>query len=144
MDASDPDRVMLIRNRKSRIYFLRQFFDYPIKLSADTLKKLGATRTVKIGISYGKCGEQEDAGEDAGGVPDQPFGRELYLTFFKSYTEKVWGVPCDQISAEWGAQRIKGLSITKAVSHFVKKAMASKKPAAASDGDISQKERRLR
>ena len=41
------------------------------------------------------------------------FGRELYLTFFKSYTEKVWGVPCDKISAEWGAQRIKGLSIRR-------------------------------
>ena len=48
------------------------------------------------------------------------FGRELYLTFFKSYTEKVWGTPCDQISAEWGAQRIKGLSLTTAVKHFVK------------------------
>jgi protoporphyrinogen oxidase len=50
------------------------------------------------------------------------FGRQLYLTFFKSYTEKVWGVPCEQISAEWGAQRIKGLSLTTAVLHFVKKA----------------------
>ncbi len=49
------------------------------------------------------------------------FGRELYLTFFKSYTEKVWGVPCDQISAEWGAQRIKGLSLTTAVKHFREK-----------------------
>ena len=48
------------------------------------------------------------------------FGRELYLTFFKSYTEKVWGVPCDKISAEWGAQRIKGLSIRKAITHFLK------------------------
>jgi protoporphyrinogen oxidase len=46
------------------------------------------------------------------------FGRELYLTFFKSYTEKVWGVPCDKISAEWGAQRIKGLSITKSLPSF--------------------------
>ena len=52
------------------------------------------------------------------------FGRELYLTFFKSYTEKVWGTPCDEISAEWGAQRIKGLSLTTAVKHFVKKMFA--------------------
>ncbi len=49
------------------------------------------------------------------------FGRELYLTFFKSYTEKVWGVPCDEISAEWGAQRIKGLSITTALTHFLRR-----------------------
>jgi protoporphyrinogen oxidase len=62
------------------------------------------------------------------------FGRELYLLFFKSYTEKVWGVPCEQISAEWGAQRIKGLSITKAVSHFVKSALSRKK-----SGDLGQK-----
>jgi protoporphyrinogen oxidase len=48
------------------------------------------------------------------------FGRELYRTFFKSYTEKVWGVPCDQISAEWGEQRIKGLSIKKTITHFLR------------------------
>ena len=59
------------------------------------------------------------------------FGRELYLTFFKSYTEKVWGVPCDKISAEWGAQRIKGLSIRKAIAHFLKQSGKS--------GDIAQK-----
>ena len=51
------------------------------------------------------------------------FGRELYLTFFKSYTEKVWGTPCNEISAEWGAQRIKGLSLVTAIKHFVKKAL---------------------
>ena len=62
------------------------------------------------------------------------FGAELYLTFFKSYTEKVWGVPCNQISAEWGAQRIKGLSLRTAVVHFLKKAFSRQKP-----GDISQK-----
>jgi protoporphyrinogen oxidase len=67
------------------------------------------------------------------------FGRELYLTFFKSYTEKVWGTPCDQISAEWGAQRIKGLSLTTALKHFVKKAFG-RKPKGAGDGaDIAQK-----
>ncbi len=55
------------------------------------------------------------------------FGRELYLTFFKSYTEKVWGTPCHEISAEWGAQRIKGLSLTTAVKHFVKKMFRGKK-----------------
>jgi protoporphyrinogen oxidase len=49
------------------------------------------------------------------------FGKELYLTFFKSYTEKVWGVPCEQISAEWGAQRIKGLSIKNTLLHLAKK-----------------------
>ena len=135
IDAKNEDRVMLVRNRKSRIYFLRQFFEYPIQLTADTLKKLGATRTVRIGMSYMSAMASQIKPEKS--LQDffiNRFGRELYLTFFKSYTEKVWGVPCDEISAEWGAQRIKGLSITKAIAHFVRKAVASK-PAA----DISQK-----
>jgi len=63
------------------------------------------------------------------------FGRQLYLTFFKSYTEKVWGTPCDEISAEWGAQRIKGLSLTTAVKHFLKKAFSGK----SKTGDLAQK-----
>ena len=54
------------------------------------------------------------------------FGRELYLTFFKSYTEKVWGMSCDEISAEWGAQRIKGLSLMAAVKHFLKKSLGGR------------------
>jgi protoporphyrinogen oxidase len=63
------------------------------------------------------------------------FGKQLYLTFFKSYTEKVWGVPCNEISAEWGAQRIKGLSLTGVVMHFLKKTFAPKR-----SGGIAQKE----
>jgi protoporphyrinogen oxidase len=64
------------------------------------------------------------------------FGRQLYLTFFKSYTEKVWGTPCEEISAEWGAQRIKGLSLTTAVKHFIKKTFSG---GSKGKGDISQK-----
>jgi protoporphyrinogen oxidase len=122
------DLVMLVRPRKSRIYFLRRFFDYPIKLTADTLRKLGLTRTVKIGISYLLARlfprKVEKSLED---FLINRFGRQLYLTFFKSYTEKVWGVPCEAISAEWGAQRIKGLSLTTAVIHFLKKAFSASK-----------------
>jgi protoporphyrinogen oxidase len=122
------DLVMLVRPRKSRIYFLRRFFDYPIKLTGDTLRKLGITRTLKIGVSYlwAKLFPRkvETSLED---FLINRFGRQLYLTFFKSYTEKVWGVPCEVISAEWGAQRIKGLSLTTAVLHFLKKAFSSSK-----------------
>src|SRR5579863_7990552 len=90
-DPRVEDRVMLIRNRKSRIYFLRQFFDYPIKLSADTLKKLGLLRTVKIGFSYaGTMISQKKPEKTLEEFFINRFGRELYLTFFKSYTEKVW------------------------------------------------------
>src|ERR1700691_5624889 len=128
LSPETTDLVMLVRPRKSRIYFLRRFFDYPIKLTADTLRKLGLIRTVKIGVSYlmarlFPC-KVEKSLED---FLINRFGRQLYLTFFKSYTEKVWGVPCESISAEWGAQRIKGLSLTTAVLHFLKKAFASPK-----------------
>jgi protoporphyrinogen oxidase len=135
-----PDLVMLIRPRQSRIYYLRKFFDYPIKLTGTTLSNLGVTRTVKVGVSYLYSRFHQIAPEKS--LEDfliNRFGRELYLTFFKSYTEKVWGTPCDQISAEWGAQRIKGLSLTTAVKHFVKKTFAGK-PKAEAAGDVAQKD----
>jgi len=130
------DLVMLIRPRKSRIYYLRKFFDYPIKLTGNTIKNLGPVRMVKIGVSYVMSRvhpiEEEKSLED---FLINRFGRELYLTFFKSYTEKVWGTPCDKISAEWGAQRIKGLSLTTALKHFLGKIFKQNK----SNGDIAQK-----
>jgi protoporphyrinogen oxidase len=132
---ADPDLVMLIRPRKSRIYYLRKFFDYPIKLTAQTLENLGLLRTMRVGVSYMKSRVSQITPEKS--LEDfliNRFGRELYLTFFKSYTEKVWGTPCDQISAEWGAQRIKGLSLTTAVKHFLKKSFSRK-----STGDVAQK-----
>lgn len=131
---ANGEAVMLLRSRKSRIYFLRKFFEYPITLSAQTLRNLGVLRTVKIGFSYLRVAlfppKQIVNLED---FFISRFGRELYHTFFKSYTEKVWGVPCEEISAEWGAQRIKGLSITKTLLHMGKKLFASK-------SDIKQKE----
>jgi len=131
--APDPhteDLVMLVRSRKSRIYFLRRFFDYPIRLTADTLRKLGLMRTFLAGMSYMRSAllphREEHTLED---FLINRFGRQLYRTFFKSYTEKVWGVPCDQISAEWGAQRIKGLSLRAVVAHFIRKRFGGKQPA---------------
>jgi protoporphyrinogen oxidase len=130
----EAHRVMLVRQRKSRIYFLRQFFNYPIQLTADTLRKLGLFRTFKIGVSYVRSSvlpiRQVQNLEQ---FFINRFGRQLYRTFFKSYTEKVWGVPCDKISAEWGEQRIKGLSIRKTIAHFVKQRFQKK------SDDIAQK-----
>lgn len=120
-DAESEDRVMLLRERRSRIYYLRQFFDYPISLSLDTLSKLGLLRTFRIGLSYAKSVIFPNRNpRNLEEFFISRFGEELYRTFFKDYTEKVWGSPCREISAEWGAQRIKGLSITKAVLHFLK------------------------
>ncbi len=114
----DEDRVMLLRSRLSRIYYLRKFFSYPISLSADTLLKLGPWKTLRIMFSYLKSAlfpVRDERNLEQFFI--NRFGNNLYRTFFKSYTEKLWGVPCDEISADWGAQRIKGLSIYKTLEH---------------------------
>ncbi len=132
-EADNGERVMLVRNRKSRIYFLSRFFDYPISLSKDTLVKLGFWRTFRIGLSYLRAVALPI--RDVQTLEDffiNRFGKELYLTFFKDYTEKVWGVPCREISSEWGAQRIKGLSISKTIGHILAKPFKR-------SGDIAQK-----
>ena len=122
--APDPekvDNVMLNRSRLSRIFFLRKFFNYPIALNYNTFSNLGIKRTVKIGLSYIKTSFSQIKPEKS--LEDffiNRFGVELYLTFFKDYTEKVWGVSCSQITADWGSQRIKGLSITNAILHAFK------------------------
>ncbi|MDR2554515.1 MAG: NAD(P)/FAD-dependent oxidoreductase [Fibromonadaceae bacterium] len=109
---------MMLRPRLSRILYMRKFFDYPVSLNANTIKGLGIWRMMKIGISYLKaCLFQIKNEKNLQDFMLNRFGKELYLTFFKDYTEKVWGIPCEQISAEWGAQRIKGLSIAKTIKH---------------------------
>jgi len=136
--ADDTDKVMLVRERLSRIFFLRRFFDYPVTLNFDTIKNLGVVRLFKIGLSYLKIKlfpiTQEKSLED---FFINRFGKELYLTFFKDYTEKVWGVPCSEIEPEWGAQRIKGLSISKALLHMLKQIFSSKATLAQKDIETS-------
>jgi protoporphyrinogen oxidase len=121
-DPDQHDLVMLVRRRLSRIFYLRKFFDYPISLNKTTIGNLGLVRMARIAGSYFW----------ASLFPIRPeenleqffinrFGRELYRTFFQSYTEKVWGVPCNKIGSEWGAQRIKGLSVAKTLLHACKK-----------------------
>ncbi len=122
--ASD-DEIMLVRQRKSRIYYLRKFFDYPLTLNRRTIRNLGLRRLVECGASY--CRARLFPHKDVRTLEQffvNRFGRKLYETFFKSYTEKVWGVPCDKISAESGAQRIKSLSILAALRHLVRKPFA--------------------
>ena len=134
--APDPekvDEVMLNRSRLSRIFFLRKFFNYPVSLNYNTFSNLGIKRTVKIGLSYIKTSFSQINPEES--LEDffiNRFGVELYRTFFKDYTEKVWGVECSQITADWGSQRIKGLSITNAILHAFKRRFTS-------DSSISQK-----
>ncbi|HEU4606904.1 MAG TPA: NAD(P)-binding protein [Chitinophagaceae bacterium] len=125
--GKDSDKVMLVRKRLSRIYFLRKFFTYPIQLSFDTLTKLGPWTTITIILSYLKA--QLFSRKPERNLEDfmiNRFGQVLYKLFFKDYTEKVWGIPCNAISAEWGAQRIKGISIRKAIEHAIKSSVKGK------------------
>ena len=132
----DDEKVFLERERLSRIYYLRKFFDYPVALNANTIRNLGFFRIIKIGFSYVWAKlfpiRNEKSLED---FFINRFGKVLYRTFFKDYTEKVWGKSCAELSAEWGAQRIKGLSVTKVISHYIKSIFKSK------NQDISQKDK---
>jgi len=133
-EQEKDDDVMLLRRRISRIFFMRKFFDYPISLTIKTVFNLGLLKTFIIGLSYIKAKvfkiKKEKSLED---FFITRFGKALYKTFFKDYTEKVWGVSCDKIQPEWGAQRIKGLSIARAIKHAVKAAVRR-------DASIGQKE----
>lgn len=105
------DRVMLNRNRVSRIYFNRKFFDYPISLKFETLKNMGFGTTIVVGFSYLKSlihKRREDSLED---FYINRFGKKLYSMFFENYTENLWGRNPSEIAPDWGSQRVKGLSI---------------------------------
>ena len=120
--VASSDAVLLVRRRLSRIFYRRRFFDYPLKLNPNTIRNMGLIESLRTGVSYAQARLARRSPEVS--LEDfliNRFGDRLYRTFFKSYTEKVWGVPCEEISAEWGAQRIKGLSVTKAIAHALKK-----------------------
>jgi protoporphyrinogen oxidase len=101
--------------RLSRIYYRGHFFNYPLELF-DTLRKLGIINSLLILLSYIQAKlfplPQEETFEQ---WVINRFGKRLYETFFKTYTEKVWGIPCSKIRADWAAQRIKGMSLKKTV-----------------------------
>ena len=110
-NPNNEDKVMLVRNRVSRIYYLNKFFDYPISLKFETLKNMGLVRTITSGFSYIKSKifkKKEDSLEN---FYINRFGKKLYSMFFENYTEKLWGRHPRDISADWGSQRVKGLSI---------------------------------
>lgn len=115
-DPEKSDRVMLLRQRISRIFYLRKFFDYPISMKPITFINMGLKRTFKAGMGYLASRlhqrPQENNLED---FMVNRFGTPLYQMFFEKYTEKVWGKHPRDISAAWGAQRIKGLSLSKAL-----------------------------
>jgi protoporphyrinogen oxidase len=105
----------LLRPRMSRIYWNRRFLDYPLS-ARDVLRKLGPVEAARVIASYVGAALRPP-GEEVTFEQwvSRRFGRRLFELFFRTYTEKVWGVPCSEIRAEWAAQRIRGLSLSSAV-----------------------------
>ncbi|WP_297416794.1 NAD(P)/FAD-dependent oxidoreductase [Clostridium sp.] len=126
LEESGPDpevgeKVLLKRRRTSRIFYLRNFFNYPITLSFDTFYNMGIIRTIKAGIGYIKAcliKRKENSLED---FYINRFGQPLYEMFFEDYTEKLWGVHPSKIAPDWGAQRVKGLSLFKVILSMLTK-----------------------
>ncbi|MFA5033046.1 MAG: NAD(P)/FAD-dependent oxidoreductase [bacterium] len=127
-DPEKEDKVMLIRNRISRIIFLRKFYDYPLSLNKDMVSKLGILTMAKFGFSYLKSImfpiKPENSLED---FFINRFGKELYLAFFKNYTEKVWGISCKELKPEWGMQRIKGVSVKEVLRDAIRNSLSGNK-----------------
>ncbi len=110
-DPEKTDRVMLKRNRLSRIFFKNKFFDYPVSLKFDTIKNMGLGTTMVVGFSYMKSAVFKRKEKSLEDFYINRFGKKLYSMFFENYTENLWGRHPSEISPEWGAQRVKGLSI---------------------------------
>jgi len=106
-------------SRLSRIFYDGHFYDYPLRLP-NVVSNLGALESARIALSYAKARlapiRPEESFED---WVTNRFGDRLYRAFFKTYTEKVWGIPCTEIRADWAAQRIRGLSLARAVRHAI-------------------------
>ncbi len=114
------------RPRQSRIYYNNKFFNYPLT-ALNALMRVGLLDTAKILCSFGAAqlfpSKTEDTFED---WVSNRFGKRLFSIFFKTYTEKVWGIPCSEIQAEWAAQRIKGLSLYSAIINALFKPKGNK------------------
>lgn len=124
--SEDNDNVMLRRNRVSRIYYLRKFFDYPITLSRQTFANMGLARTVRAGMGYLWSTMHKRKEESLEDFYINRFGKPLYSMFFEDYTEKVWGVHPSKLGADWGSQRVKGLSIFTILKDMLAKSLGTK------------------
>lgn len=127
-DPDTEDQVFLTRRRVSRIYYRKKFFDYPVSLKWQTLKNLGFLVTLEVAVSYLSSmalRKPEDSLED---FYINRFGKKLYSMFFEEYTEKLWGRHPRDISADWGAQRVKGLSVAAVLKDLLAKAFSGRTP----------------
>jgi len=125
-DPEQTDEVFLIRNRVSRIYYNGNFFDYPVRFKPQTFIRMGFGLSIRAGFSYlASCIRKlpEDSLEN---FYINRFGRVLYSMFFEGYTEKVWGRHPKEISADWGAQRVKGVSVAALLKNVLQKMIPGK------------------
>ena len=137
-DPQKEDVVMLVRDRVSRIYYKKCFFDYPVTMNFNTIRNMGLVTTLRAGFSYLKsaiCKLPEDNLEN---FYINRFGRVLYSMFFEGYTEKLWGRHPSEIAADWGAQRVKGLSILAIIKDMLRKLFGRKNNANAETSLIEQ------
>ena len=134
-NRSADDKIMLVRKRKSRIFYQNKFFDYPLRLNMQTIRNLGFMKVFRMGLSYlyAKVFPERDE-KNLEQFFKNRFGNELYQTFFKDYTEKVWGVPCNNIPAAWGEQRVKNLDISKVIGHALKSFFSRKNKTITQEG----------
>ncbi len=126
-DPEKEDRVMLIRNRVSRIYYLKKFFDYPVSLKSQTFINMGLKKTIKSGFSYVNSTVKKLPETNLENFYINRFGKTLYSMFFEGYTEKLWGRHTREISADWGSQRVKGLSVTAVLKDMLGSVIPSAK-----------------
>lgn len=125
-DPDRKDRVMLMRSRVSRIYYKRHFFDYPLSMKPRTFINMGLVTTVRAGCSYlwGTMFRREERSLEDFYI--NRFGKVLYSMFFEGYTEKLWGRHPSAIAPDWGAQRVKGLSIRALITDVFRKTFGGK------------------
>ena len=126
-DPEKEDNVMLKRHRVSRIYYKNKFFDYPVTMKTETIKNMGFATTIQAGFSYMGSVFHKLPEDSLENFYINRFGKKLYSMFFEGYTEKVWGRHPSRISADWGSQRVKGLSITAVIKDMLTKVTGSKK-----------------
>lgn len=117
---------MLIRQRVSRIYSFKTFFNYPITMSFATFKAMGLLRTIKAGFSYLVACIHKREEKSLEDFYINRFGKVLYQMFFEKYTEKLWGRHPREISADWGSQRVKGISIRAVIKDMFNKVLGKK------------------
>lgn len=125
-DPETEDEVMLIRDRVSRIYYKKKFFDYPVSLKWETIKNMGFFTTIAAGFSYIKASIFKKEESSLENFYINRFGRKLYSMFFEGYTEKLWGRHPREISSDWGSQRVKGLSIRAIIKDVFSKLFKKK------------------